>query len=182
MARNAGSQPGGVYLPPAGIEAGHLVWAQGFDTDECLDADKRDIVYPARINPLSTGPGLPYFIDGSRTLKASGNCPWVSQRRGMSYIERCLELRLQYVRHKPITSSLLAEVYRNANSFLMDEMKDGAFATQDPKTAFRVEAPRVSQRATVELAVGLAFAEPAEFIWLHLSVDAGGVGAAPGGN
>jgi hypothetical protein len=29
------------------------------------------MVYPKRINPLTTGPGLPRFIDGSRTLKAS---------------------------------------------------------------------------------------------------------------
>jgi hypothetical protein len=34
-----------------------------------LEERKRDLVYPKRINPLTTGPGLPRYIDGSRTLK-----------------------------------------------------------------------------------------------------------------
>ena len=36
---------------------------------------KRDLVYPKRINPLTTGPGMPRYIDGSRTLKSTGNFP-----------------------------------------------------------------------------------------------------------
>ena len=53
----------------------------GFETSEVLEETKRDLVYPHRINPLTTGPGLPRFIDGSRTLKGSGAFPYVGERR-----------------------------------------------------------------------------------------------------
>lgn len=174
IARNTSASPGGVYVPPAGVEAGQLYGVVGYDHDDCLDEGMRDVVYPSRINPLTTMEGLPFFIDGSRTLKVTGNCPWVAHRRGMSFIERNLERRLQYTRHKPITGALLAAVYRDITTYLIEQMRDGAFATQDPRTAFHVEAPSASRSATIEVAVGLAFAEPAEFIWLHMSVQSNG--------
>jgi hypothetical protein len=63
----------------------------GFETDEVLEERKRDLVYPKRINPLTTGPGLPRYIDGSRTLKGDGNFPYVAERRGVIFIERSLK-------------------------------------------------------------------------------------------
>ncbi len=59
FARTDGARPGGVYDPPAGIEAGRMFGVLGFETDEVLEERKRDLVYPKRINPLTTGPGLP---------------------------------------------------------------------------------------------------------------------------
>src|SRR5581483_1442885 len=76
-ARGDGAKPGGVYEPPAGIENGILLGVVGFETDECLDEKKRDLVYPHRVNPLTTGTGFPRFIDGSRTLKGDGNFPFI---------------------------------------------------------------------------------------------------------
>src|SRR5690606_26333716 len=69
FSRTDSAHPGGVYDPPAGIEAGRMFGVLGFETDEVLEENKRDLVYPHRINPLTTGPGLPRYIDGSRTLK-----------------------------------------------------------------------------------------------------------------
>jgi hypothetical protein len=68
----------------------------GFETDEVLEENKRDLVYPHRINPLTTGPGLPRYIDGSRTLKGDGNFPYVAERRGVIFIERSLKQGLQF--------------------------------------------------------------------------------------
>ncbi|MFH0901099.1 MAG: phage tail protein, partial [Pseudomonadota bacterium] len=76
-ARTDAARPGGVYDPPAGIDKGRMLGVLGFETDEVLEERKRDLVYPKRINPLTTGPGLPRFIDGSRTLKGNGNFPFV---------------------------------------------------------------------------------------------------------
>ncbi|MBN2527636.1 MAG: phage tail sheath subtilisin-like domain-containing protein, partial [Deltaproteobacteria bacterium] len=90
-ARTDGARPGGVYDPPAGIEKGVMFGVLGFETSEVLEEPKRDLVYPKRINPLTTGSGLPRFIDGSRTLKSSGNFPYVAERRGVIFIERSLK-------------------------------------------------------------------------------------------
>ena len=171
LGRLAASRPGGIYLPPAGIEAGQLAWAAGLDHDDCLDEAKRDLVYPARINPLNSGPGLPFYVDGSRTLKTSGLCPWVAQRRGLSFIERSLKTRLEYLRHRPLDSALLSEAYREATSFLMAQMRQGAFVSRNPKEAFVVSVSRSADDPALQMAVGMAFAKPAEFIWLQVSVD-----------
>ena len=183
IARLAAAHPGGVYEIPAGIEDAQLQGVVGFDNPDCLDEAKRDIVYPARINPLTTGDGLPYYIDGSQTLKGDGNCPWVSHRRGMSYIERALERQLQYVRHKAMNSALEARVYRETKSFLTREMENGAFASLKPHEAFRLDVRHQRSKRQIQVLVGLAFAEPAEFVWLSVSVDLAGPQDAPtGGN
>jgi hypothetical protein len=57
FSRTDSARPGGVYDPPAGIEAGRMFGVLGFETDEVLEERKRDLVYPHRINPLTTGPG-----------------------------------------------------------------------------------------------------------------------------
>ncbi|MCK7535242.1 MAG: hypothetical protein MZV63_31775 [Marinilabiliales bacterium] len=94
------ARPGGVYDPPAGIDKGRMLGVLGFETDEVLEERKRDLVYPKRINPLTTGPGLPRYIDGSRTLKGDGNFPYVAERRGVIFVERSLKAGLQFARHK----------------------------------------------------------------------------------
>ncbi len=174
LGRLAASRPGGLYLPPAGLEAGQLAWAAGLDQDDCLDEAKRDLVYPARVNPLNTGPGLPIYIDGSRTLKTSGLCPWIAQRRGLSFIARSLKTRLEYLRHRPLDTALMSEAYRDVTSFLMGQMRQGAFISRDPKTAFRVSVGRSADDPALQVSIGIAFARPAEFIWLQVSVNVDG--------
>src|SRR6185503_14321081 len=48
-ARTDAAQPGGVYNAPAGVEVGRLLGVLGFETSECNDERKRDLVYPHRI-------------------------------------------------------------------------------------------------------------------------------------
>ena len=55
---------------------------------------------PAPHQPAHHGPGLPRYIDGSRTLKGNGNFPYVAERRGVIFIERSLKQGLQFARHK----------------------------------------------------------------------------------
>jgi phage tail sheath protein FI len=108
--RTDAARPGGIYDPAAGIDAGRLFGVLGFETDEVLEERKRDLVYPKRINPLTTGPGLPRYIDGSRTLKGDGNFPYIAERRGVIFIERSLKQGLQFARHKNNTEGLRATV------------------------------------------------------------------------
>ena len=177
FARADAARPGGVYDPPAGIEKGRMFGVLGFETDEVLDERKRDLVYPHRINPLTTGPGLPRFIDGSRTLKGDGNFPFVAERRGVSYIERSLHQGLQFARHRNNTEALRAQVRRTIVAFLLQQMNQGAFRSNDPQKAFFVDVsdtlnpPSVVMAGQLIIRVGLATNKPAEFIILRIAAD-----------
>src|SRR5690554_1941792 len=177
FSRTDGGRPGGVYDPPAGIDKGRMFGVLGFETDEVLEERKRDLVYPKRINPLTTGPGLPCYIDGSRTLKGDGNFPYVAERRGVSFIERSLKQGLQFARHKNNTVGLRAQVRRTITAFLLTQMNNGAFRSREPDKAFFVDVSDTLNTPTVIFAgkliarVGLATNKPAEFIILRISQD-----------
>jgi len=176
-ARTDAARPGGVYDPPAGIEAGRMFGVLGFETDEVLEERKRDLVYPKRINPLTTGPGLPRYIDGSRTLKGDGNFPYVAERRGVLFIERSLKLGLEFARHKNNTEALRATVRRTINTFLLTQMNNGAFRSREPSKAFFIDvseqlnSPAVVFAGKLLARIGLATNKPAEFVVLSISQD-----------
>ena len=177
FSRTDGARPGGIYDPPAGIDKGRMFGVLGFETDEVLEERKRDLVYPKRINPLTTGPGLPRYIDGSRTLKGDGNFPYVAERRGVSFIEGSLKQGLQFARHKNNTEGLRAQVRRTITAFLLTQMNNGAFRSHEPDKAFFVDVsdtlntPSVIFGGKLIARVGLATNKPAEFIILRISQD-----------
>lgn len=176
-ARVDGARPGGVYDPPAGIEEGRMFGVLGFETDEVLDERKRDVVFPRRINPLTTGPGQPRYIDGARTLKGDGDFPSVSASRGVMFISKSLKRGLDFVRHKNHTEKLRAQVKRTIDAFLLIQMKNDAFASQDPTKAFfadvseQLNTPSVVAQQRLLARVGLAMTDPAEFVDILLSKD-----------
>jgi phage tail sheath protein FI len=175
--RTDSSSPGGVYNPPAGINRGRMFGVLGFATDETLDERKRDIVYPHRVNPLTSAPGLPRYIDGARTLKSIGSFPFVAERRGVMFIEQSLRQGLQFARHENNTPELRAQVRRTVTAFLLTQMRNGAFQTQDPTTAFYVDVsdklnpPSVVAAGKLVVRVGLATNKPAEYVVLEISQD-----------
>lgn len=176
-ARVDNSKPGGVYLPPAGIENGRLFGVLGFETDDVLEEAKRDLVFPKRINPLTAFPGTPRHIDGARTLKGNGNFPTVAERRGVIFIEQSLKLGLLFAKHQNNTEGLRSTLDRTVRAFLLIQLKNGAFSTGDPKKAFFVDfgealnPPSVVFAGQVVGRIGLATAKPAEFIVLRFSQD-----------
>ena len=177
MARNDVAREGGVYDPPAGIDKGKFFTVLGFETNECLDEEKRDLVYPKRINPLTTGPGLPRYIDGSRTLKGDGNFPYVGERRGVIFIERSLKQGLQFARHKNNDETLRAQAKRTVDAFLETQMKAGAFRSTNPATAFFSDFGDGLNTGAVVFAnklvgrVGLATQKPIDWVILNFSQD-----------
>jgi len=177
FARLDGSRPGGVYQTPAGTEEGRLLGVIGFENNDVLEENVRDLLYPKRINPLTTAPALPRFIDGSKTLKSGGNFPYIAERRGVSFIERSLRQGLQPARHKPHTEALRAQVRRTITAFLLTQMRIGAFRSNEPDKAFFVDAsaqlnpPEVVLAGQLIVRVGLATNKPAEFLILRISQD-----------
>ena len=164
-------------MPPAGIQNGALLGVIGFETDEVLDEAKRDLVFPKRINPLTVYPGTPRHIDGARTLRGDGNFPTVAERRGVIFIEQSLKLGLLFAKHRNNTEALRATLSRTVTAFLLIQLKNGAFASTDPKKAFFVDfgdalnPPSVINSGQVVGRIGLATAKPAEFIVLRFSQD-----------
>jgi hypothetical protein len=176
-ARTDASRPGGVYVPPAGIENGILFGVIGFETDEVLEEAKRDLVFPKRINPLTVLRGSPRHIDGARTLKGNGNFPTVGERRGAIFIEQSIKGGLQFARHQNNNENLRSVVARTVQEFLLQQMRDGAFRTNDPATAFFQDFGDALNPVSVQFAgqligrIGIATNKPAEFIILRFSQD-----------
>lgn len=177
FARTDASQPGGVYLPPAGVERGILRGVVGFETTEAQDERKRDLVYPKRINPLTTARGLPRYIDGNRTLKGNGNFPGIAERRGVSYIERSIRSGLEFARHSNNDGELRARVERTVIGFLLRQMRVGAFRSTNPATAFfvdvsdRLNPPSEQFAGRLHVRVGLATQKAIDWVILDISQD-----------
>lgn len=180
-ARTDASKPGGIYEFPAGIENGVLFGVLGFEDTSVLEEEIRDVVYPKGINPLTqlTGGG-PRHIDGTATLKSNGNFPTVAERRGAIFIEQSVKTGLQFARHKGNTEELRATCDRTVRSFLLIQMKNGAFRSQDPAKAFSVDfdipgtsfnTPAVQFAKQLLGRVGIATVKPAEFIIMRFAQD-----------
>jgi len=171
------SRPGGVYLAPANVENGVIAGMVGFETNEVLDEKKRDLVYPKRINPITAFPGSPRHIDGSRTLKGNGNFPSIPERRGVIFIESSLKNGLLPFKHLPNTEETRNAADRTVDNFLRAQMRNGAFASTNPDTAYFVDTstgvntPSVIASGQMIIRIGLAMAKPAEFIVLMVSQD-----------
>jgi phage tail sheath protein FI len=167
----------GVYTPPAGIENGIMQGVVGFETDQVLEEAVRDLVYPKLINPLTTEPGLPRYIDGTRTLKSSGNFPTISERRGVIYIEQTIKKGIQFARHSNNTSALRKTVERTIQGFLTGETRKGAFRSTNPSEAFFVDFGDGMNPASVVFArqlrgrVGLATNKPIDWVIIEFAQD-----------
>lgn len=180
MARTDASRTGGIYQPPAGVERGLLRGVLGFEggaAAQVLDETQRDLVYPKRINPLTSATGQPPFIDGTKTLRSGGNFPTVAERRGVTYIEQTIKRLLQYARHSNNTEELRESVTRTVTAFLTQQMKDGAFRTKDPATAFTVDFGKGLNPLEAVLQgkltgrIGLATNRPVDFVILKFAQD-----------
>lgn len=176
-ARTDASQPGGVFLPPAGVEVGRLFGVLGFETDDVLDERKRDVVFPVRINPLTAIDGSPRHIDGARTLKGDGNFPSVSERRGVIFIERSLKTGLLFAKHRNNDRRLRMEVKRSIEAFLLRQFNVGAFRGETPSESFFVDVSDALNpieeifAGRLNVRIGLATQKPAEFIILRFTQD-----------
>lgn len=183
IARTDNSRAGGVWEQPAGTETGKFARVLGFETDDVLSEDVRDLVFPHRINPLTTEKGLPKYIDGARTLKGDGSFPSVGQRRGVSFCERTIRAAVQPLRHGNNNVDRRAECQRTVDGFLLTQTKLGAFATKIPQDAYFVDfsdALQVSPKI-IDGAWGVATTEPAEFIRMKVSQDTRAADAAARG-
>lgn len=172
------SRVGGVHEAPAGVENGRLWGVIGVEHRDALNPDKLDLVYPARVNPITRlAQGGSFFVDGSRTLLSTGPFPSIGESRGVIFIEQSIKRGTEWVRHRNIVQRLFRRIEAGIVAFLTGEMKKDAFATRDPETAFYVDVssllnPPSEQFAhKINIRIGLAKAKPAEWVILTITQD-----------
>ncbi len=132
------ARPGGVYDSAAGTEIGRLLLGARLRDRRSPRGEEADLVYPHRINPLTTEPGLPRYVDGSRTLKGDGNFLHRRASRGDLHRAKCpawIGLR----QHRNNDESLRAQVRRTITAFLIKQMNNSAFRSRVPAQAFFVD-------------------------------------------
>lgn len=167
----------GVYEAPAGIEVGRIFAARGVETNEVNDENKRDLVYPELVNPIVSEEGQPTHIDGSRTLKSTGDFPTIGERRGVIFISKSLRTGLAFGKHRKIKPSTRSQLDRVTTRFMVTQTRLGAFASDDPTKAFFVDWSDALNPPSVAFGrkqigrVGVATAKPSEFIIVKVSQD-----------
>jgi len=177
---------GGVYEAPAGYGEGWGVIRgmtdveddpQGQTEHEVLDEKTRDYVYPYRINPFNRTNGGLWYMDGSRTLKSTGNFPSIGERRGVIFIAESIKAGLQVFRHRFNNRANRMRAERSTRVFLEVEMNKGAFRSTNPATAFFVDFSDALNPVANEFAgimtgrIGLATNKPTDWIILLITQD-----------
>jgi len=176
-ARNDAAKPGNVSEAPAGIEFGKLTNVLGLETDEAFDETKRDLVFPKLINPIVGITGQPIHVDGARTLKSTSNFPTIGERRAIIFIETSLKNGLLFGKHRKIKTKLLKQFDRTTRRFMVEQTRNGMFASDNPKDAFVVDyggglnPPSEGFARRVNGRIAVATAKPAEFIILRVGQD-----------
>jgi len=180
-ARTDSNSRKGPFETPAGVERGVLYSVVDVETTTVNRKSTRDLVYPTRINPITSSPsGYGVFVDGSRTGLGTGNFPSVGERRGVSHLENVLYSGLQYARHSNNTPALRSSLEKTVKGELLTWCEAGAFASGDPALAFMVDADipgtglnnaRIRAQNKVYVRVGVATAKPADYVIILVSQD-----------
>lgn len=176
-ARNDAAKREGPFANPANVEDGKLFGVVDLETTEVLREEKRDLVFPKRVNPIVFTPGNGFYADGARTGLGSGNFPSIGERRGVSHIEHLSRLAMLFAKNKANTEALRDRVYTTLVSIINPYVGAGAFASNNASQAYFVDVSDQLNSASVRAAgkllarVGLATAAPAEFIILSFSQD-----------
>lgn len=184
MARTDNLRPGGVYLQPAGVERGIIRGARGLEMTEVTNERKRDLVYPANVNPITTLPGYPIHIDGHRMCKTNGNFPSIGERRGTLFIEQTCKEAVRFAVHANNDDQLRGDVERTLEAFLLSQMNVGAFRTRNPATAFFVDVGEglntlaVQRSGQLKVRIGLATQSAIDWILMSFSQDLSAANAA----
>ena len=177
IARNDASKVTGPFTNPAGIEDGKLYGVIDITETDVLREEKRDLVFPKRINPIVFVPNQGFFPDGARTLLGTSNFPSVGERRGVSTIETLAKEALLFAKNKINNEDLRDRVENVLLSIIDPFVRAGCLASKDREKAAFVDVSEQLNNAAVRAQgkllarIGLATNKPAEFIVLLVSQD-----------
>lgn len=165
----------GVAKSPAGIIDGRLLGVLDLETPN--GQGLRDLIYPARINPIKKDPGTGVVVWGARTLSANTELRYVSNRRYLTYLAMILEKGLQWAVHENNESSTYVSMRRNIGSLLLEQWRQGLLRGRTAQEAFYVicdettNPPSQIEQGILRARVGVALQKPAEFVVIEIQQD-----------
>ena len=161
----------GVQHGPANVLAVHAV-----DVDERVPPARHDELHQAAINVfLRERDGI--LLTAGRTLSRDPLWRQLSVRRLVTMIERALDRQMQWTVFEPNGRRLRGQVSDLLRTFLRDLWRANAFTGTTEDEAFFVRCddalnpPQVADQGRLVVEVGVAPAEPLEFIVLRLTRD-----------
>jgi phage tail sheath protein FI len=170
----------GVWKAPAGTAAS-LVNVSAL-TYKMTDAEN-GVLNPLGINCLRTLPIYGNVSWGARTLdgadQMASQWKYIPVRRLALYIEASLHQGLQWVVFEPNDEPLWSQIRLDVGTFMQDLFQQGAFQGSTPANAYLVKCDSDTtteadmQLGVVNIIVGFAPLDPAEFVILQIQQIAG---------
>lgn len=166
-----------VAKAPGGTVDGALRGLLGLEHNP--DKGERDVVYPARINPLINTPQTGMAVWGVRTISSTNDSfKYVASTRLFIFVEKSIFNSTHSLVFENISSNLFTQIKSTLDSFLLNLYNTNHFAGSSPTQAFSVvcdasnNPPEVINAGQVIVDVAIAPNRPAEFIRFRLSQKA----------
>jgi len=121
---------------PAGINDGRLVGAIGLE--RTLSKGERDILYPARINPLVSGQNTGLAVWGARTLSKDAEWKYIQTRRLFMFCEKSIENASYWVVFENNGPATWSKMLVQGNGFFTNIFRDGYLAGTTPSDGFKI--------------------------------------------
>jgi phage tail sheath protein FI len=171
----------GVWKAPAGIEAG--VNGGAVDVSIPMTDLQNGTVNSAGVNCIRQFPTYGIVLWGARTLAGNDDLgsewKYIPVRRTALFIEESLSHGLKWVVFEPNAEPLWAQIRLNVGAFMHDLFRQGAFEGQKPADAYFVKCDGETTTQNdinlgiVNILVGFAPLEPAEFVVIQIQQMAG---------
>lgn len=171
----------GVHKAPAGIEDGKFADVIGLEYT--LDKGQRDILYPARINPIVKKRGVGIVAWGNRTLSALSDWRSINVRRLFLNVVESIAEGTEWAVFKPNNAELWKDLTTTITLFLKDYWRDGAFfdgGSGNWRDAFYVKCDgelntqEIIDQYKVITEIGIAPTKAAEFVIFRITQWDGG--------
>lgn len=164
--KNVGKAPGGTV-------DGQLRFLLGLESDSTLG--DRDLLYPARINPLISGPQTGMAVWGVRTISLETEWRYINVRRLFMFLEKSVFNATHWIVFENNGPALWGKIKAQLNGFFLALFNEGYFAGKKPAEGFFVVCDETNNRPeTIELGqviidIGVAANKPAEFVRFRFS-------------
>jgi len=155
----------GVHKAPANEELlGITKLARAISTAE------QKLLNPEGINALRFFPGQGNLVWGARTLSDDPEFRYVSVRRYLNFLERSIDIGIQWVVFEPNNEQTWANVRAAVSDFLRNAWRGGALMGVTADEAFFVKCDRSTMtqndldNGRLVCLIGIALVRPAEFV------------------
>jgi hypothetical protein len=174
----------GVWKSPAGIETS-LLGTTGVDPAGVMTDPQQGILNSNAIDCLRQFPGVGTVVFGARTTAgantntAQQQWKYVAVRRTALFIEQTLYANLTWAVFQPNAQPLWTALTAEVSAFMLSLFRQGAFAGTKPSESFLVQCdettttPQDVANGVVNILVGFAPLEPAEFVIVQIAQLAG---------